>query len=171
MTIRLMVVDDHAMVRAGLTQYFGMQPDFELVSEAANCKELLERLKTASVDVLLLDMVMPGVDGINMITLIRAFYPELKILVLSAHDETQMVINALRAGASGFICKTCSPQALLEAIKEVAATGRYIPRGMAERLEYAAVSTPVGNTDAKVENRDGVTRLNGKTLGEWSKIV
>lgn len=103
----------------------------------------------------------------NMITLVKTFYPELKILVLSAHDEMRTVINALRAGASGFICKTCSPQALLEAIKEVAATGRYIPRGMAERLEYAAVSTPADNANAEVENKDGVVRLNGKTIDEW----
>lgn len=149
MTIRLMVIDDHDLVRDGLTQYFEMQPDFEVVAEAANCKELLVKLKMTPVDILLLDMSMPGVDGKDMITLVRTFYPDLKILILSAHDEVQTVLSALRAGASGFICKTCSPQALLEAVREVAATGKYIPRDMVERLEYAAISIQPGNVNVE----------------------
>lgn len=144
-----MVIDDHDLVRDGLTQYFEMQPDFEVVAEAANCKELLVKLKMTPVDILLLDMSMPGVDGKDMITLVRTFYPDLKILILSAHDEVQTVLSALRAGASGFICKTCSPQALLEAVREVAATGKYIPRDMVERLEYAAISIQPGNVNVE----------------------
>lgn len=155
MTIRLMVIDDHDLVRAGLIQYFKMQPDFEVAAEAANCKELLGKLKTTPVDVLLLDMVMPGIDGKNMITLVRVFYPDLKILILSAHDEVQTVMSAIRAGASGFICKTCSPQVLLKAVREVVATGKYIPQNMIERLEYVAVSIQSNNTDAELGSMDG----------------
>ena len=149
MTIRLMVIDDHDLVRDGLTQYFEMQPGFEVIAEAANCKELLGKLKATPVDILLLDMVMPGIDGKDMITLVRTFYPDLKILILSAHDEVQSVLSAMKAGASGFISKTCSPQALLKAIKEVVATGKYIPRDMVERLEYAAISIRPDNANVE----------------------
>lgn len=168
MTIRLMVIDDHDLVRAGLAQYFGMQPDIEVVAEAACCKELLGKLKTVQADILLLDMCMPGVDGKHMISLIKAFFPNLRILILSAHDEVHTVLGAMRAGASGYICKTCSPQALLEAVKEVMATGKYLTREMAERLEYAAASTRPKNDEA-MEDQDDALRLIGETTHERKK--
>jgi DNA-binding NarL/FixJ family response regulator len=151
MTIRLIVIDDHDLVRAGLAQYFGMQPDIEVVAEAACCKELLGKLKTVQADILLLDMCMPGVDGKHMISLIKAFFPNLRILILSAHDEVHTVLDAMRAGASGYICKTCSPQTLLEAVKEVMTTGKYLARGMAEQLAYASLTTRPDNGELSNE--------------------
>lgn len=145
MAIRLIIIDDHDLVREGLIQYFGMQADIEVVAEAANCKELLEKLRTVHADILLLDMSMPGIDGKHMISLIKTFHPDLRILILSAHDEVQIILGAMRAGASGYICKTCSPQTLLEAVKEVMATGKYLARGMAEQLAYASLTTRPDN--------------------------
>jgi len=152
MAIRLMVIDDHDLVREGLVQYFGMQPDIELVAEAASCQELLGKLRTVRADILLLDMSMPGVDGRHMISLVKTFYPDLRILILSAHDEVPIVLGAMRAGASGYISKACSPQTLLEAVKEVMETGKYLARDMAERLKYASLATRSNNDESSNKN-------------------
>lgn len=167
MTIRLMVVDDHNVVRAGLVQYFAMQPGIEVVAEAATGKELLEKLKAITVDILLLDMTMPGISGVERITAIRILYPVLPILVLSAHYDVQTVLCAMRAGASGYISKSCSPQLLLEAVEEVMVTGQYLSPEMAERLAYASVSMRTDN-DERI-NSGSVIRLHGKTIDEWKE--
>ncbi|MDO8465161.1 MAG: response regulator transcription factor [Gallionella sp.] len=140
MTIRLAITDDHELIRAGLIQYLGMSPDIKVVAEASNGAELLEKLRTTPIDLLLLDMSMPGISGEDLIARIKSAYPDVRILVLSMHNETQVVLLAMKAGASGYICKSCSPQILLEAIRKVAAMGRYLEPAMAERLAYTAAS-------------------------------
>ena len=167
MTIRLMIADDHELIRAGLTQYFEMQQDIEVVAEATNDNDVLKKLKIVRIDLLLLDMVMPGRSGADLIALIKKLYPDLHILVLSARDELQTVLCAMQAGASGYICKRCSPQALLAAIKEVVATGSYLGQGMAERLAYIAASAQ--RTDDEIKDPNGAIRLNGKTIREWKE--
>lgn len=140
MTIRLMVIDDHVLVRMGLVQFLGSSPGIEVAAEAASGEELLDKLCVTKADLLLLDMDMPGEKGAELIGHIRRIYPEMLILVLSMHDEPKMVIGALEAGASGYICKNSPPHTLLEAIHEVIASGKYLSRSMAARLAYAATS-------------------------------
>ncbi len=136
MTIRLFIVDDHDLVRAGLVQYLGLSPDIEVVGEAANGDELLKKLPGSLAEMLLLDLVMPGLCGTELINKIRRAYPGVRILVLSMHDEPQVVMRALRAGASGYICKDCKPPILLEAIRKVSKTGKYLSPAMAEQIAF-----------------------------------
>lgn len=138
MTIRLIITDDHELVRAGLVQYLGMSPGIEVVADAANGGELLEKLRSTPADLLLLDMTMPGVCGVDLIAQVKSACPDLLILVLSMHNEVQFVSRAMKAGASGYIGKDSPPPVLLEAIRKTVETGQYLNPSMAEQLAYAA---------------------------------
>lgn len=142
MTIRLLVTDDHELVRAGLVQYLGMSPGIEVVAEAANGAELLEKLRSVSADLLLLDMAMPGISGEDLIAHIKSVYPGLRILVLSMHNETQVVLRAMKAGASGYITKDSPPHVLLEAIRKTIETGQYLNPAIAGQLAHASTDEP-----------------------------
>jgi DNA-binding NarL/FixJ family response regulator len=134
------------MIRAGLTQFLGSSPDIEVVAEASCGAELLKRLPVVKIDLLLLDLSMPGECGIELITHVKNIYPELRILILSGQDDIQLVRRALQAGASGYICKTCSPTDMLEAVLKIVATNKYLSPLMAEQIAYSAagfVSTDV----------------------------
>jgi DNA-binding NarL/FixJ family response regulator len=172
MTIRLTITDDLELVRAGLAQYLSMSPDITVVSEASNGAELLEKLRTTRIDLLLLDMSMPGISGEELISCIKSIYPDIHILVLSMHNESQVVLRAMKAGASGYICKDCSPKMLLEAIRKVVATGKYLEAAMAERLAYAAASNEQDTVTHDLSDRElQVFRLivEGKSIGEIAR--
>lgn len=136
--IRLMIADDHAIMREGLKQLFALAPDVRVVAEAENGAMLLEQLRVSDIDLLLLDMSMPGICGDDLVARLRFRYPHLPILVLSMHNEVQIAQRAFRSGASGYLTKDRDPETLLAAIRRVAAGGRYIDAGLAEQMAFAA---------------------------------
>lgn len=137
--IRLLMADDHGIMREGLKQLFNNVDDIVVAGEAVNGPQVLAALRKESFDLLLLDMSMPGISGIQLIEQIRLLRPTLPILVLSMHDEPQIVKRALNAGAGGYISKdTNDPKRLLSAIRMVAGGGRYMDPGMAERVIFEA---------------------------------
>lgn len=140
--IRLMIADDHAIVRSGLKQIFALMPEIQVVAEATNGAEVLERLRLDTPDLLLLDLNMPGIAGADLIQRIRAHWAELPILVLSMHNEAQVATRVLKAGANGFITKDCEPDILLSAIRKVADHGRYLSPDLAERVAFDATASP-----------------------------
>lgn len=168
--IRLILADDHELVRAGLVQFLGSSPGIEVVAEAPDGAELLEKLSVVRADLLLLDMTMPGISGEDLIASIKSIWPDMRILVLSMHNETQVVLRAMKAGASGYICKDCSPQTLLEAIQKVVTTGKYLDPAMVERLAYASAST-TPNVHIFSEQELQVFRLivEGKSIDEIAR--
>ena len=115
--IRILIADDHAIVRGGLKQVIGTTEDIAVAGEAAQGSEVLDRLRAEPVDLLMLDMSMPGISGIDLIRRIRAERPMLPVLVLTMHNEAQVVSRALRAGASGYVTKDSNPEILLTAIR------------------------------------------------------
>lgn len=140
--IRLVVADDHAIMRGGLKQMFALVPDFDVAGEAVNGAEVLECLRQQEFDLLLLlDMNMPGVSGPDLIARVKAQRPDLPVLVLSMHNEPQVAARALKAGANGYITKDCEPDILLAAIRKVAAGGKYIAPELAEKMVFDATST------------------------------
>lgn len=139
--IRLVIADDHAIVRGGLKQIFALVPDFEVVGEAINGSEVLQCLHHASFDLLLLDLNMPGISGADLIERVKAHKADLPILVLSMHNEPQVAARMLKAGASGYITKDCEPDILLAAIRKVAGNGKYIAPDLAERMVFDVTST------------------------------
>jgi DNA-binding NarL/FixJ family response regulator len=134
--IRLIIADDHAIVREGLKQLFALHKDIVVAGVAVNGAEVLEALRRNKIDILLLDMTMPGIHGAELIKRIRSEEPILPILILSMHNESQIARSALKAGASGYVTKDCDPDILLEAIRKVAAGGRFIDPALAEAMAF-----------------------------------
>lgn len=132
--IRIAIVDDHAMVRAGLRQFFSDQPDFTVVGEAANGREALDIVRKGGVDVMLMDIAMPGQSGVDALAAIRARAPDLPVLILSGFAEEHYATTLLRQGASGYLNKDCDPEEIVKAIRTVCRGRKYITAGVAERL-------------------------------------
>jgi DNA-binding NarL/FixJ family response regulator len=132
--IRIAIVDDHAMVRAGLRQFFADQPDFSVVAEAANGREALDIVRKGEVDVMVMDIAMPDQSGVDALTAIRARAPDLPVLILSGFPEEHYAITLLRQGASGYLNKDCDPEEIVKAIRTVFRGRKYITAGVAERL-------------------------------------
>jgi two-component system, NarL family, invasion response regulator UvrY len=132
--IRIAIVDDHAVVRAGLRQYFAEQIDFSVVAEASNGREALDIVRKGEVDVMLLDISMPDQSGVDALAAIRARAPALPVLILSGYAEEHYATTLLRQGASGYLNKDCDPEEIVKAIRTVARGRKYITAGVAERL-------------------------------------
>ena len=134
MTPRVFIADDHAIVREGLRRILAADSGFVVVGEAKNGHEVLSAVRTGDFDVLLLDLSMPSRSGVDLIHQIKAERPDLRILVLSMHDEQQYAVRAIRAGASGYLMKDTAAQELVAAINRIAAGGMYITPAVAEAL-------------------------------------
>jgi DNA-binding NarL/FixJ family response regulator len=136
--IRVLLADDHHIVRAGLRELLSGTGDIMVAGEATNGHEVLERIRTADYDVAVLDMSMPGRTGIELIRLVKSERPKLRILMLSMHSEEQWAVRALRAGASGYLTKETAPDELIAAIRRIASGGAYVTPETAERLALDA---------------------------------
>jgi DNA-binding NarL/FixJ family response regulator len=134
--IRILLADDHAIVRNGLKQIFSGQPDLQVVGEASNGNEILELARNARFDLLLLDMTMPGISGADLIRRLRAEHPAIQILVLSMHNESQVVSRALKAGAAGYVTKDSDQEILLSAIRKVAAGSKFIDPALIDAMVF-----------------------------------
>jgi len=133
--IKIGIVDDHAIVRAGLRQFFSEQVDLRVVGEAANGREAIELVRTAAeMDVLVLDLCMPGKGGIEALGMIRAQAPDLGILILSGYPEEHYATELIRRGAGGYLNKECDPAEIVMAIRTIAVGRRYISPSVAELL-------------------------------------
>jgi len=135
--IELLIVDDHAIMRSGLSQIFALMPEIRVAGEARNGFEALQWLGHTPVDLLLLDVNMPGLSGAELIHQVRQQQPTLPILILSMYDQPHIAKQLLAVGANGFITKDCEPEILLAAILRVAAGGNYIDPVIAEKMAFS----------------------------------
>ena len=131
---RVAVVDDHELVRIGLKQIIEAEADFAWVGDAGTGAEALTLLRTKACDVLLLDLSLPDMSGLDVLRRIKSHHDSVATLVLSAYPEKQYGLNVLRAGASGFISKTAPPDELCRAIRAAVRGGRYVSPELAEVL-------------------------------------
>jgi two-component system, NarL family, invasion response regulator UvrY len=134
MMIRALVADDHAIVRQGLKQILMDTPDIVVAGEAARGEEVLDQLAAHPIDVVLLDITMPGRSGFEVLQDIRRRHKMLPVLILSAHPEELYGIRALKAGASGYLMKERVPEEIVTAVRKVATGGKYIHASLAETL-------------------------------------
>jgi DNA-binding NarL/FixJ family response regulator len=132
--IKIAIVDDHALVRAGLRQYLAEQVDLQVIAEAANGKEALDIVRKGLVDVLVMDLSMPEQSGVDALAAIRARAPDLPVLILSGFPEAHYATTLLRQGASGYLNKECEPEEIVTAIRTVARGRKYITPAVAELL-------------------------------------
>jgi two-component system invasion response regulator UvrY len=133
--IRIGIVDDHAMLRLGLRQFLSDEVDFRVVGEAGNGRGAIELVRDVDLDVLVLDLSMPGQNGIDALAAIRARAPDVGILILSGYPEEHHAVKLLHNGASSYLNKECDPSEILEAIRAISKGKRYITPEVAQLLE------------------------------------
>ncbi len=134
--IKVLIADDHSIVRAGLCRLFEDCSDISVVAEADDGREALLKIDKAKPDVAVVDLSMPGIDGLELIDRLAALYPKMPVIVLTTHEENQYVIRAVNAGAKGYVTKRSAPKQLLQAIRKVHAGGRYLSETAAEALAF-----------------------------------
>ena len=130
--INVLLADDHTIIRAGLKQIFADTDDIVVAAEAANGVQVMQLVRERDFDVLLLDISMPGRNGLDLIRVVKGEKPGLRILILSMHQEEQFAVRALHAGASGYLTKESDSDVLVSAIRRVAAGGVYVSEKVAE---------------------------------------
>ena len=132
--IKVLLADDHKIVRDGLRRIVEDAGDMEVIAEAADGREAISRIRKTLPDVAVVDISMPGMDGLEVISQLHNYYPDLPILVLTMHEEEQYVVRAIGAGAMGYVTKRSASEELVKAIRKVHAGGRYLDESAAESL-------------------------------------
>lgn len=132
--IKVFIADDHAIVREGLKQIVADAADMLVADEAADGNEVLEKTVKGDYDVVILDITMPGINGLDALKQIKSQRPELPILVLSMHPEEQYALRVLKAGASGYLTKESAPEELITSIRRVSNKMKYVSPSLAQRL-------------------------------------
>jgi two-component system invasion response regulator UvrY len=132
--IRILIADDHAIFREGLKHILSECADVNVAAEAKNGQEVLEKIWHDKYDMVLLDISMPGMSGLEVLKQLKIEKPKLPVLVLSMHPEEQYAVRVLRAGASGYLTKESAPDELITAIRKISQGRKYITSSLAERL-------------------------------------
>jgi len=167
--IRVGIVDDHAIVRTGLRQYLSEQVDLRVIGEAAGGREALKLVQGGEVDVLLMDLSMPGQSGIDALAAIKARFPDLAVLVLSGFPEAHYATTLLRQGAAGYLNKECDPEEIVRAIRTVALGRRYITPAVGELLADGLGGAGDGPAHDQLSERELQVFLHlakGETVGQ-----
>jgi two-component system, NarL family, invasion response regulator UvrY len=132
--INVIIADDHPIVRAGMKQVLAESADILVAAETGSGEALIREIQKADFDVVLLDITMPGIGGLETLKRIKALKPDLPVLMLSIHSEDQFALRTLRAGAAGYLTKESAPDELVKAIRQVVGKRRYISPDFAEKL-------------------------------------
>lgn len=164
--IKVLVADDHVIVRNGLKQLFGVMGDLVVAAEAENGEQVLKALQHGKFDLLLLDLNMPGISGVELIAVIRAQYPALPILVLSMRSEVYVAKRVIHAGVAGYVTKGGSEALLISAIRKVAAGERFMDTAIAEQIMFEKTAySDVVSVDCLSSRELQVMKLFAQGLG------
>ena len=132
--LRILVADDHAVVREGIKQILSETSDIVVGGEASDGNQALNQARRAAYDLVLLDIAMPGMNGLEVLKQLRSERPNLPVLMLSMYPEEQFAVRTLKAGASGYLTKQSAPNELIAAIRKVCRGGKYVTSSLAESL-------------------------------------
>jgi DNA-binding NarL/FixJ family response regulator len=152
--IKIVIADDHTLVREGLRRVIGEVEDIEVIGEATNGREVLEWVRKSGFDMLVLDLSMPNHSGVDFIKRLKDESPKLPILVLTMHEEEQYAVRSIRAGASGYLTKESASKELINAIRRVAQGRLYINAAVGERLALDAMTTHDGPPHKNLSDRE-----------------
>lgn len=167
--LKILIADDHAIVREGIKQILAELPDKVTTDEAINGQEVIQKVWDNNYDLVLLDISMPGRSGLDILKQLKSEKPALKILILSMHPEEQYAIRALKAGASGYLTKESTPLELTEAIKKVSIGKKYVSASLAETLASHLETTTEKPLHENLSNREYEVMCmiaSGKTVKE-----
>lgn len=172
MSSSLLIADDHALIRQGLRKLLAPERDLNIVAEAANAAETLDVLSRAKIDLVIMDINMPGRSGIEILQDIRKRFPRVKTLMLSMHPEETIAVRAMKAGASGYISKDAPPEELLKAIRKVLSGSKYVSQRLADRLAEDIVKPYKAKLHEGLSEREYEVLCligKGKTVSEIAK--
>jgi DNA-binding NarL/FixJ family response regulator len=167
--IKVLIADDHAVVRRGLRQILSETEDILVGAEAATVQEARHLAKQQRWDVLVLDINMPGGNGLELIAELRKEGVSPRVLVLTVFPEDQYAVRTLRAGAAGFLTKESAPEKLIEAVRKIASGGRYVSLELAEALASLVAGEAYGTPHERLSDREfGVFKMlaNGRTVSQ-----
>lgn len=134
--VRILIADDHALIREGLKKILKAAQDISVVGEAQNAREVMEEVKKQELDVVILDISLPGKSGLELLKDLKQEYPALPILILSMHPEDRFAVRALKAGAAGYVTKESAVEELVKAIRKVVHGRKYVSPALAEKLAF-----------------------------------
>lgn len=164
--IRVLIADDQELIRQSLQIVLGIKEDIEVIGTAANGKEVLELVKREKPDVILMDVRMPEMDGVQCTKMIKSQYPNIKIIILTTFDDDEFVFSALKYGASGYLLKGISMDELEKAIRTVYHGGAMINPGIASKVVELFSEMAQANYDIMIEAQN----VDELTNGEWEII-
>src|SRR3989339_1338810 len=167
--MKIVIVDDHELVREGLKKVLLKESGIQLVGEASNALELFKLLEETEVDLVVLDITMPGRSGLDIISEIKNLNDNIRILILSMHPEERFALRALKAGASGYLSKEAAARELVSAIRKIMSGGRYISAALADHLVNNLDKEPGKLPHETLSNREfEIFRLvaKGKSVGQ-----
>ncbi|MFQ5340429.1 MAG: response regulator [Anaerolineae bacterium] len=140
--IRVLVADDHAILREGICSLLSLRPDIEVVGEAVDGREALEKVEALRPDVVLMDISMPGMDGVEATRCITEAHPETRVLVLTQHDQKGYIVSLLQAGAVGYVLKRAGGAEVVTAIRAAYQDGAFLPPGVAREVLVHYIHKP-----------------------------
>jgi DNA-binding NarL/FixJ family response regulator len=170
--IKVLVADDHAIVRRGLRQILAETQDILVGGEAATASEVLRLVREQRFSAVILDFSLPGASGLELLADLRKERPDVPVLILTVHSEDQYAVRAIRAGAAGFLTKESAPDKLIEAVRKVAGGGRYVSPELAERLASALAGESTGAPHERLSDREfEILKMlaSGKTVSEVAR--
>lgn len=166
--IKILIADDHPLFRRGLKNAFSETPDIEIVSEADNGNEVVDKIRGEDLSLVILDISMPGKDGLEVVKQIKTEFPKLPILILSVYPENQYAVRFIKAGASGYLTKESALDTLLAAVRKVSQGGKFASAEITERLAFDFLETnkPLHETLSDREYQVFLMIARGKSLTE-----
>jgi DNA-binding NarL/FixJ family response regulator len=167
--MKVLICDDHKIVRVGIRYLLEQMPEVTVIEEAENGNDAISILRNKHFDLVLLDISLPGISGLEVLQQIKASWHHINVLVLSMHPQEQYAIRALKLGASGYLTKDTASEELLVAVRKIAAGGKYISISMAEHLALYIDNDTVGMGHASLSKREFeimIMLANGKSLME-----
>jgi DNA-binding NarL/FixJ family response regulator len=165
--LKILVADDHAIVREGVKQIIAEIPDIVVAGEASDGNQTLNQVREGDYDLVLLDIAMPGMSGLEVLKQLKLEMPEVPVLILSMYPEEQYAIRTLKAGAAGYLTKESAPDELIEAIRKVCDGGKYVTASLAEKLAFyldADLERPVHELLSDREYQVVLMLASGKTV-------
>ncbi len=169
MSVRIIIADDHAIFREGLKQVIETTVDMTVVDEAVNGQELLSKVQGKEYDIVILDITMPGRNGLDVLVELKNIRPKLPVLVLSMHPEEQFALRAYKSGASGYLTKSSPSTELLDALYKISRGKKYVSSVLAESLVTGLSDVSQQELQHSLSNREyQVMSLigSGKTVGK-----
>ncbi|MEW5723873.1 MAG: response regulator transcription factor [Thermodesulfobacteriota bacterium] len=171
--IRVMIVDDHVIVREGIKQLLEIEPDIEVVAEAASGLECLDRLESHRPDVIFMDVRMPGISGIEATRLVLERHPEARVIMLTIYDDDEHVTDAIKAGAKAYILKKASRRELVDVVRHVVEDRAYLDPGVASSVfaQLRRGGTPAADIRQEPLTRRELEVLQRLVLGDTDRKI